>query len=95
MIVARRLLINGRVQGVGYRQAMLEQALRLGLRGWVRNRSDGRVEAVAVGEPQIVDALIRWARHGPPAARVADVGISDADTADESTATTFVWRPTA
>ena len=68
-----RLLISGRVQGVGFRDALLREAERLGLRGWVRNRGSGAVEALAQGREDAVAALLAWARHGPPAARVESV----------------------
>jgi acylphosphatase len=75
--MAKRLLIAGRVQGVGFRYSMAEQAERLGATGWVRNRRDGTVEAVVDGEPETVEALLSWARRGPPAARVTDVTVSE------------------
>jgi acylphosphatase len=75
---AARLRITGRVQGVGYRAWALQMASRLGLRGWVRNRSDGSVEAVIIGEENAVDRMIEACREGPYAARVADVAVSDA-----------------
>lgn len=65
---ARLLRIRGLVQGVGYRNALLREATRLGLSGWVRNRSDGSVEALAAGPAPALDGLIAWARRGPPAA---------------------------
>ncbi len=65
--------VVGRVQGVGFRDALCRQALQRGVRGWVRNRRDGSVEAVFQGEPAAVEALLAWARRGPPAARVAEV----------------------
>jgi acylphosphatase len=70
---ARRLVIRGIVQGVGFRHATCREAQRLGLRGWVRNRGDGSVEAVAVGDDRHLDALERWACRGPAAACVDSV----------------------
>ena len=70
---ARRYLIRGVVQGVGFRHAMRREAQRLGLRGWVRNRAEGTVEAVAVGTDGGLDALQRWAQRGPTAAHVESV----------------------
>ena len=64
------LQIQGRVQGVWFRESMRREAERLGVVGWVRNRPDGSVEAVAQGAPEAVDALVEWARIGPPQARV-------------------------
>jgi acylphosphatase len=74
--MAKHLLISGRVQGVGFRYAMAEEARRLGVTGWVRNRRDGTVEAVVDGAAEAVDAFVVWARRGPPAARVTGVQIS-------------------
>lgn len=67
------LQIQGRVQGVWFRESMRREAERLGVVGWVRNRPDGSVEAVAQGAPEAVDALVEWARIGPPQARVERV----------------------
>jgi len=64
------LSISGRVQGVCYRMYARDEALRLGLTGWVRNRADGSVEAVAEGEADDVARFVRWCRGGPPMARV-------------------------
>lgn len=58
-----------------FRQHMREVALRHGVRGWVRNLPDGRVEAVLEGERGAVEAVIEWARRGPPLARVEDVEV--------------------
>ncbi len=66
-----RLLITGRVQGVGYRYGVLQIARELGLAGWVRNRPDGSVEVTAEGAPAEIAALRAWCREGPPLARVA------------------------
>jgi acylphosphatase len=73
------LIVRGRVQGVGFRAFVEETALDLGLRGWVRNRRDRSVEAVAAGAPATVDAFIDAVRRGPRAARVDAVDIAEAD----------------
>lgn len=65
-----RLRISGRVQGVWYRGWMEAEARRAGIAGWVRNRSDGSVEAVVAGDAATVRRLIAQCRRGPPAARV-------------------------
>lgn len=77
------LSIHGRVQGVGFRDALSLQALHRGLDGWVRNRRDGSVEAMIQGDASAVEALIRWARRGPTAARVEQLDSRPAD-ADEA-----------
>ena len=86
-----RLGITGRVQGVGYRAFVLQQASQLGLRGWVRNRADGSVEALVTGSGDAVAAMIEACRRGPLAARVAAVAVSDA--ADDGSIG-FAPRPT-
>lgn len=68
-----RAVVLGRVQGVSYRAYTEEQATRLGLTGWVRNKADGTVELEAEGPAGQVEALIEWCRGGPPAARVTAV----------------------
>lgn len=68
--VTRHLVVRGLVQGVGYRWSMVQAARRLGVRGWVRNRRDGSVEALAFGSAAAVDALVAWACSGPDGARV-------------------------
>lgn len=88
--MAKHLLISGRVQGVGFRYSMAEEAERLGATGWVRNRRDGTVEAVIEGQPAVVDALLAWARRGPPSARVTDVRVSESQGSFER----FETRPT-
>lgn len=70
-----RLVIHGRVQGVFFRDSMRREAQRLGVAGWVRNRSDGSVEAAVQGEAAAMDAIVRWARHGPAGAQVERVEI--------------------
>ena len=73
-----RLRITGRVQGVGYRAWMMRQASASGLRGWVRNRAGGSVEALVIGEDDQVAAMVEACREGPFGARVSDVAVSDA-----------------
>ncbi|MGE8201194.1 acylphosphatase [Variovorax sp. 2RAF20] len=75
--VARHLVIRGVVQGVGYRWSMVQAAQRLGVQGWVRNRRDGSVEALAIGEAGAVEALVRWAQQGPDGARVDAVDVDE------------------
>lgn len=72
-MVCKRALISGKVQGVSFRFHTLEKATELGLRGFVRNLADGRVEFVACGDKTRVDELIRWARLGPSKAKVETV----------------------
>jgi len=76
--IARRLVIAGRVQGVGFRYAFADEARMRGLGGWVRNRRDGRVEALVSGPEPDVEAIIVWARVGPPAAQVSSIDIEEA-----------------
>jgi len=72
------LIVGGRVQGVGYRDALRHEAVRLEVTGWVRNRIDGSVEAVIQGRRAALEALVQWARLGPPAARVSALQVRDA-----------------
>jgi acylphosphatase len=73
---AVHLVVVGRVQGVAFRAYAVDEATRLGLSGWVRNRLDGTVEARAEGSPQALEAFVDWCRRGPPSARVKDVRVS-------------------
>ncbi len=79
------------MQGVGFRYATQAQARRLGVNGWVRNRSDGSVEALAHGPQDAVDAFVEWARRGPASAKVSSVDVSPAS----GTFVEFETRPTA
>ena len=90
---ATRVRIEGRVQGVWFRGWTIETATSLGLAGWVRNRSDGSVEALFVGPEEAVDAMIEACHRGPPAARVTAVRRSPADV-DEPPPEGFVHLPT-
>ncbi|MFY9326788.1 MAG: acylphosphatase [Georgfuchsia sp.] len=89
---ARRLVITGLVQGVGFRYHMVNAALRLGIAGWVRNRRDGSVEAVISGDAETIAAMIHWTRSGPPAARVDQVYVEHLDT--DSSLAGFSQQPT-
>lgn len=80
----QRLMVTGRVQNVGFRQSMQRRAQELGLRGWVRNRHDGRVEAVVAGAREKVDELVHWARQGPPLAQVTNLRAQRAEHRDLS-----------
>lgn len=87
--MAKHLIISGRVQGVGFRLSMVDEARRLGVAGWVRNRRDGTVEAVVDGDPTAVRTIIEWARSGPPGSRVTGVEVTET----EGTYAGFDWRP--
>ena len=72
-MVAKRLTISGRVQGVGYRDWMVREATRLGVSGWVRNRRDGTLEALVDGDVASVEELLRRCRCGPWHAEVSGI----------------------
>jgi len=86
------LRIRGKVQGVGYRHWTLRTATKLGLSGWVRNLTDGSVEAVARGPKAALDQLVASCHAGPPLARVTEV---QTNPSDENIADGFQQRPTA
>lgn len=77
------LKISGRVQGVWFRASARDQARSLGLTGWVRNLSDGRVEAVAEGEEKTVESFVAWCRKGPHGARVEGVDVTRGEATGE------------
>jgi acylphosphatase len=83
-MMARHLLIRGLVQGVGFRNYMAYKAGQLGISGWVRNRSDGSVEALVQGTETAVGEIIECARRGPRASTVSGVTVSEAATEDYS-----------
>jgi acylphosphatase len=78
MDVMRRVVVRGRVQGVGFRAWTEHEARRRTLDGWVRNRRDGAVEAVFAGPPEIVADMIEACRRGPLSARVDALDVQDA-----------------
>ena len=77
--VGKRIRITGHVQGVFFRQWTADQARALGVAGWIRNASDGSVEAHLEGDERAVQQLIDYLHQGPPAARVAAVEVENAD----------------
>ena len=79
MALQARLGITGRVQGVGYRDWAMATAQRLGLKGWVRNRADGSVEALVVGDDDTVGKMIEACRRGPTLAKVDAVDVEPVD----------------
>jgi acylphosphatase len=82
-VVARHVLVEGRVQGVFFRASTRREARRAGVRGWVRNRADGRVEAHLEGEPDAVEGVLAWIRDGgPPAGRVEEVQVEETEPID-------------
>jgi acylphosphatase len=82
MPVTRRITVHGRVQGVWFRGWTVDQARALGLRGWVRNRTDGSVEMLVSGDEEAVKTMIALCNRGPSAARVEHVDVEEAE-ADE------------
>ena len=79
MRVARRFVISGRVQGVGFRYFALDAARREGLHGYVTNHDDGTVEAMAEGEAESVERFERALRRGPSKSRVEQVRVDDVE----------------
>jgi acylphosphatase len=77
MRLARRIVVSGRVQGVGFRFFTQAAAVREGLHGWVRNLPDGCVEISAEGDAEALERFEHKVRHGPPGARVEDVEVTD------------------
>ncbi len=71
------VLLAGRVQGVFFRRSAAEEAARLGISGWVKNRPDGRVELEAEGPPEAVEAFLAFCRRGPERARVEEILVVD------------------
>lgn len=76
-MIRKRLFISGRVQGVYFRAHTREKAIGLGLKGWVRNLPDGRVEALIEGSEEAVKTMIEWCKTGEPPSRVEQVEVID------------------
>jgi acylphosphatase len=76
-VIRVRAVVEGRVQGVFYRDSCRREAQRLGVSGWVRNRPDGSVEVVAEGPRERVEDLLTWCRQGPPRASVTGLSVTD------------------
>ena len=83
MDFARRYVVIGRVQGVGFRWFVENEASRLGIAGWVRNRQDGSVEVLAAGSKTQLDSLYEVLNRGPRAARVDRVEVSEAEVTND------------
>src|ERR1700722_17563232 len=92
--IVRRVLVGGAVQGVGYREFTRRAALRLGVTGWVRNRSDGGVEALICGPAIAVEALIAEMHKGPRSAAVSEVSVTEIDDIQDRETGAFAIRPT-
>lgn len=82
-VARRRVVVHGRVHGVGFRASCARRAAQLGLGGFVRNRHDGTVEAVFEGEPTAVGALVSWCHDGPALAQVTHVEVTEEPPAAE------------
>ena len=76
-VVRRRVVVEGRVQGVFFRDSCRREAVAAGLAGWARNLHDGRVEVMIEGPRAAVDRMVAWCRSGPSRARVTEVHVSD------------------
>lgn len=83
MLICKRAVVTGRVQGVGFRASTQREASRIGgLSGHVRNLPNGDVEIIVQGAPEKVEALLTWARRGPPSAQVIDLKLEDLSVAE-------------
>ena len=80
-MAVKKVFISGKVQGVGFRFHAHEEAVKLGLKGWVRNLSDGRVEILVSGNEKEIKDMIKWAHRGPQTARVEKVEVQDTNEA--------------
>ena len=92
-MIARRVRAHGRVQGVGFRDAMVDAATLAGAQGWVRNRRDGTVEAWVQGDESAVERVLAWARRGPRLAQVERLEVAEVEA--DATIARFDRAPTA
>lgn len=92
-LIKKHLVVYGRVQGVGFRHFVTQKANRLEMKGWVRNRRDGTVEAVVAGKSQDIEQLLAEIRKGPPASSVSNIEIEDLDNT-HSLESDFTVKPT-
>ncbi|MFO1307840.1 MAG: acylphosphatase [Burkholderiales bacterium] len=92
-MIARRVRAHGRVQGVGFRDAMVDAATLAGAQGWVRNRRDGTVEAWVQGDESAVERVLAWARRGPRLAQVERLEVAEVEA--DATIAGFDRAPTA
>jgi acylphosphatase len=92
-MISRRIVVHGRVQGVGFRFALVDVARESDVAGWVRNRFDGTVEALVQGDGAAVERVIDWCRRGPPGARVTDIDVNEV--AVDAALTDFTQQRTA
>ncbi|MDJ0731374.1 MAG: acylphosphatase [Crocosphaera sp.] len=74
-IICVHVFISGKVQGVGYRYSTVQEAQKLGIGGWVRNRLDGRVEAIFEGKEPLIEQMLQWCHQGPRSAKVTDLTV--------------------
>jgi acylphosphatase len=89
-MICKRSFVSGRVQGVFYRATCVRKARELGLTGFARNLTDGRVEVLACGEQAAVDAFVAWLWEGSPASKVSGVITEQADLAEDQRTVSFV-----
>jgi acylphosphatase len=82
-MIRQRVIVHGRVQAVGFRYSALLEAKRLGVAGWIRNRSDGAVEAEIEGDATSVDAMLGWLDDGPPGADVTSISTTNLEPTGE------------
>ena len=78
----KRVVVHGRVQGVGFRYSLRQRAASVGVAGWVSNRPDGSVEAVFEGDDEAVERVVEWMREGPRGAAVESAEVSEEDASE-------------